>query len=321
MNKNYIISLFLILLIILLSYNYINYRYWKQHNIKLSEFQKETKIYNYKDYNKIPKIIWTYWHSEKIPNLIKKCIDTWKKHNPHYIIIVLNKNNYKNYINIPDDIANHSIYNDSHARFTDLIRLFLLYENGGVWIDSSIILKESLDKWLFNKEAEFSGFYLESYGNKYPVIESWFLASNKNSDFMRLWRNEFLQILNYGSVSEYNKSRKEMGVDFQKIGSSADYLVIHISCQKVIQIDKYPLNNLVLRKAEDGPFKYLNDAKWDQIKAMYNASNKKDYTYPIMKMTKGDRDILSSINSYIFFIKNIKNISLILNINKDSLFL
>lgn len=290
----------------------INTIYWTLiHKNKMSKFQIETHLNNNTKYNKVPKIIWTYWHSEILPDVVKKCINGWKKFNPNYEIIILNKNNYKNYINIPIDIANNKNYNDFHARFADLIRICILADKGGVWIDSSIILSESLDKWLFNKYGEFSGFYLDSFGDKYPVIENWFFASNKNSNFMRLWRDEFLQISKYNSVSDYINSRRDMGVDFQDIPYPI-YLAMHISCQKILQIDKYPLDTLVLKKAEDGPYKYLIDSNWYSIKGLYIASMDNSYTYPIMKMRGGERNIL---------INKINKINIISMLNGEITFL
>jgi len=139
-------------------------------------------------YNNIPKIIWTFWDTEYIPELIQKCIRGWQKHNPNYKIIVLNKQNYIHYVN-------HPHYNDNHAHFADMIRIHVLAANGGVWVDSSIILNDSLDKWLFPQYGEFSGFYISSFTTKpeYPIIENWFFACNKWSKFMKLWRDEYIQ--------------------------------------------------------------------------------------------------------------------------------
>ena len=39
----------------------------------------------------IPKKIWSYWDNNNLPEIIEKCINTWKIHNPNYEIIVLSK--------------------------------------------------------------------------------------------------------------------------------------------------------------------------------------------------------------------------------------
>lgn len=259
-----------------------------------------------KNYNKAPKIIWTYWDNEdKIPKMVRMCMDSWKKWNPNYEIILLTKKNYLDYANIPYEITSNKNFNDNPSRFSDLVRINVLAEFGGVWVDTSVLLKGSIDKWLFPRPGEFSGFYINGFTEikESPIVENWFFACNKSSKFMRAWRDEFIKIREFVTVEEYIKSRINMGVNIQKINDPI-YLAMHVAAQKVIQIDKYPLKDLILRKAEDGPFKYLVDAKWDDEKALELACMDKSYQKPIMKMRGGERDILE------------KNIDLSLSLEK-----
>lgn len=257
-----------------------------------SSFQLSAKQNDFSGNNRVPKVLWAYWDSEKIPSIVQKCIDGWKQFNPDWKVVVLNKTNLKQYLTISDIYINHPNFNDSHARFTDFVRLCVLAEHGGVWIDASIILKERLDKWLFQKEAEFAGFYLEQFTTREssPVIESWFLACQRDSEFMKLWRDEFLSMSTFAHVNDYIDSRRKMGVDFQKI-SYPDYLAIHVSAQKVLQIDKYPLDRLILYKAEDGPYKYLYDTNWDSILGIYEAGHHPSQSYPLLKMRGLERGL------------------------------
>jgi hypothetical protein len=244
-----------------------------------------------KNYNKIPKKIWTYWDNpDKIPKTVKMCMESWKKYNPDYEIILLTRKNYKGYINIPTDISSHVHFRSPHL-FIDLLRLWTLTEHGGIWCDPTILMNSPLNgDWLFPKYAEFSGFYIDTFTQlkDSPVIEPWFLAANKGSQFIRKWRDEFTQIVYFQSVSEYINGRKKMGVDFQKI-PNPDYLAGHIAVQKVLQIDKYPRDTLILKKAEDGPFKYLVDAKWNTDKALRLACSSQIYKIPIIMFRKEER--------------------------------
>lgn len=225
------------------------------------------------------KVIWTYWHDpDNVPELIKISVKSWIKCNHGYKVVILSKKNYKDYVSIPDNIVNNKNFNDSHARFSDLIRLYVLAENGGIWIDASTLLSKKLNLNL--KKYEFSGYYLEGFtdNNKnYPVIESWFLACRKDSNFIKKWRDEFSEMSKFDSVKDYVNSRKELGVDFQKIDGH-EYLAIHISAQKVLQIDKYPISKLELKKAEDGPYKYLYTNEWNIEKGVRSIV-KNDYDF------------------------------------------
>ena len=249
-----------------------------------------------RQYGTHPKIIWTYWDNPaKIPKTVKMCMEGWKKFNPDYEIVLLTKSNYKKYVSIPEDIVSEPNFNDNSTRFADLVRVWTLAQNGGVWVDSSIVLKESLDNWLFPRSAEFSGFYIASFTKEGlpPVIENWFFACNKGSDFVRRWRDEFSEIAKYPSVEKYVDSRKKMGVNFEGIGSPY-YLAMHISAQKILQLDRYPLDTLILRKAEDGPFKYLTENGWNSEKALKFVCKNKKYQTPIMKMRGDERKVIEA---------------------------
>ena len=245
-----------------------------------------------KNYNQAPKRIWTYWDREdRIPKTVKMCMRGWAKWNPDYEIILLTKKNYQGYVTIPEELTSHPNFNDMPARFADLVRVWVLAEHGGIWIDSSIILKAPLDDWLFPKYAEFSGFYIDGMTKTTPVIENWFFACNKGSPFVKKWRDEFSKIAQYSCVEQYVNSRIQMGVDIEKI-TIPIYLAMHVSAQKVLQLDQYPLESMILRKAEDGPFRYLVDAKWDSEKGVRAACFNSSYQTPILKMRGVERSIV-----------------------------
>lgn len=239
------------------------------------------------NYNQVPRKIWTYWDNpDKIPKMVVSCMESWKKHNPDYTITVLTKKNFFNYINIPKEVSSHPNFR-SEQQFADLVCIYALAEHGGIWIDPCVIVKEPLDNWIFPRYAELSAFYTESLTNNIatPIIENWFIACNKGSIFIKEWFKEFLQVANYPSTELYIKSRENMNIDFQNITNPIDRAII-IAAQKIIQLDKYPLDSLILKKAEDGPLKYLYDAKWDSEKALRLACSDKKYQMSIMKLER-----------------------------------
>lgn len=84
--------------------------------------------------------IFTYWDSEKLPILNEYCIYTWRKYNPDFSIVILNDTNIHKYvktfpINYEKLIVQHK---------SDYIRTYLLYHYGGIWIDSTLILRGKL---------------------------------------------------------------------------------------------------------------------------------------------------------------------------------
>ena len=49
------------------------------------------KIPEYFQNNEIPKIIWTYWDTDEIPEIVKLSIQSWKKTSPQYKINLMNQ--------------------------------------------------------------------------------------------------------------------------------------------------------------------------------------------------------------------------------------
>jgi hypothetical protein len=239
--------------------------------LKLSYKFNYTNVESFENDN-IPKKIWTFWDGD-IPEIVNKCIGTWKKYNPNYEIIVLNKENINNHL---PNINFSSMKNiDSPEHFSDVVRIHILAKEGGIWCDASIICLKSFD-WVHElrkkENTEFVGFFIDSFTlDKYkktsPVIENWFFACKKGSQFLCDWRDEFTKITTIDSRKEYIDEVKKNGTDIQNI-SSPEYLTMHVSAQKVLQSDKkYKLS---LLKAEDEAFKYLTQNDWDSKKAVKN---------------------------------------------------
>jgi hypothetical protein len=199
-------------------------------------------------------------------------------------IIKLNWNySFYNYVNIPKEISEHPNFNDTPRRFADMVRLYTLTEHGGVWIDPSTLLKEPLDNWLFPKYAKFSGFYNStlSKSDQTPIIETCLMACNKGCTFMKYWKDEFLKMTAYPNVEKYIEYQKKIGVEFENMYDPIESAV-YISAQKVLQLDKYPMDSFILRKIEEGPTKYLVEAKGDPDKALNLACFNKGYQSPLI---------------------------------------
>lgn len=127
----------------------------------------------------IPKIIHYCWFGgNQLTPLAKKCIDSWKKYCPSYEIIEWNEKNFD--INCNQYVK--EAYNSRKWAFvTDYVRLKVLYEYGGIYMDTDVEVIRPLDKFL-NLPA-FSGF--ESY-NKIPTGIIGATKGNK-------WINELLK--------------------------------------------------------------------------------------------------------------------------------
>ena len=242
-------------------------------------------------YMRVPKKIWTYCSSvDKLTKVEKLCIESWKRLQPDYEIVILIPENIHGYVIIPNYIVSHPIFRESSKRFSDLIRLFVLVEHGGIWMDLRCIINQPLEKWLFPKYADYSGFFMQrmTTQKEFPHVVESFMACNKGCEFIKKWRDEFVSILEYPNIAKYIESRIRMNIQLSEHYTDPISNAIQIAAQKVIQVDRYPLDSVLLKAVEDGPMKYLNDAKWNSEKALQTLCSNTKNKYPIFILREED---------------------------------
>lgn len=106
----------------------------------------------------IPKVIHYCWfgRGEK-PKLAKKCIASWKKYCPDYEIIEWNEDNFD--INCCPYVK--EAYESRRFAFvTDYVRLYVMFTQGGIYMDTDVEVTRNLDEFLVHKG--FSGFESET---------------------------------------------------------------------------------------------------------------------------------------------------------------
>lgn len=174
----------------------------------------------------IPKVIHYCWMSgEPFPELIQECIDTWKKILPDYQIIEWNKENFD--VNI-SSFTKEAFEAKKYAFVSDYVRLYALYNYGGIYLDSDIkVLKSFTD--LLNNRA-FSGF--ESNDR----VGVWLLASEKGNplfkEMLDCYKDKHF-IKSDGRLDlEPNTSLlksilKKYGVEFNNKYQKNDYITIY----------------------------------------------------------------------------------------------
>lgn len=130
--------------------------------------------------------IFIYWHQgwENAPIVSKKCSETWNINKDDYNIIKLDNNNLKNYIDLDIFKLPNSI---SLASLSDVIRITLLKEYGGIWVDSTLYCNKKITNWI-NPQS----FFAFSYPVPERMVSSWFLHSNKNNYIIEKWYEQTL---------------------------------------------------------------------------------------------------------------------------------
>ena len=106
----------------------------------------------------IPKKLHYCWFGgNSFPILTLKCIHSWKQYCPDYEIIEWNENNFDITIN---QYVKEAYESKKWAFVSDYVRLYVVYNYGGIYMDTDVEVLKPLD--VFLDHTAFSGFESES---------------------------------------------------------------------------------------------------------------------------------------------------------------
>lgn len=106
----------------------------------------------------IPKVIHYCWFGRNpMPDRYKQWMESWRKYCPDYEIRQWSENNY----DITKNAYMYEAYQNQKWGFVpDYARLDIIYEHGGIYLDTDVELVQSLDDMLYQKG--FAGFERET---------------------------------------------------------------------------------------------------------------------------------------------------------------
>jgi len=125
----------------------------------------------------IPKKIHYCWLGKnELPDAIKKTIDTWKAIMPDYELVCWDENKF----DINSVACVKDAYNSKRWAFaSDYIRLYAVYTEGGIYLDTDVIVRKRFDNFL--NFSFFSGIeaHAGSYSPEYPKVLKYRKPLNK----------------------------------------------------------------------------------------------------------------------------------------------
>lgn len=130
----------------------------------------------------IPPIIHYCWFSgEKKPNNILSCIDSWAKVMPNYEIRCWDQNSF-DFDSVP--YVKDAMTAKKYAFAADYVRLYALYNEGGIYLDSDVLVQRPFDVFLI--EDFFCGteaFWVE--GKLRYRMEAAIMGARNNHPFIK----------------------------------------------------------------------------------------------------------------------------------------
>lgn len=118
----------------------------------------------------IPKVIHYCWFGgNPLPDKYKMWMESWRKYCPDYEIIEWNETNY----DVTKNTYMCQVYKNKKWGFVpDYARLDIIYNHGGIYLDTDVELIQNIDDMLFQKGfAGFQSYFQVNFGQGFGAVK------------------------------------------------------------------------------------------------------------------------------------------------------
>ena len=130
--------------------------------------------------------IWSIWWQgeDNAPEIVKMCFASINRNRGTHPFRLITRDNFREYIDIPEHITrkvqNRTI---SLTHFSDILRVYLLYHYGGLWVDATMLATGNIPEEIFTQDffSIKSGFNPKSFPVPMGRWTSFFQAAHKGS--------------------------------------------------------------------------------------------------------------------------------------------
>lgn len=225
-------------------------------------FNKTMEPFETKAEYTLPKIAWTHWDTDRPPKIIQDILRNresmvgWKSQ-------FLTDDTFHRYTNrsLPSNF-----WRLSAPHRADWIRLAILYENGGVWMDAGIIVNDvkALDT-MYDETVKQKSIFTGFYPNDPSYIDNWFIMAPKESPLIKEWLEEFEKAITIGFIA-YKKGLLKTPTVFSEYNK--DPMDVYLTTQACLQY--------ILQKKKEKPNIILHNATYTMMKVHADCSIKNE---------------------------------------------
>lgn len=170
--------------------------------------------------NENQKKVWVCWFQgmDQAPYIVRKCYQSLQRHISDREIIVITDQNYKNFVQFPEFIQRKidaEIISKTHM--SDLLRLELLKNYGGTWIDSTVFCTGKCPDYMLDADLFLFQNLKPGLNGKATCISNWFMTAKKNNKII---------CLTLALLYEY----------WEKNNQLSDYFIFHDFFQLAIEV-------------------------------------------------------------------------------------
>ncbi len=190
----------------------------------------------------IPPIIHYCWFSnDEKPELVKRCIESWHKILPNYKIKCWDSKSF-DFDSV--DYVREAMETKAYAHASDYVRLYALYTEGGIYLDSDVEVFKKFDNLLENRFfsgiEQFPIYYSKHKVSQCTHLQAAIMGSEKNHPFIKK------------CIDYYNT------LHFKKADGVYDYSEIPERITKILELYGFERKNC-LQKLTDGITIYPNN--------------------------------------------------------------
>lgn len=180
--------------------------------------------------------IWFCWmQGEKhLPEIPRLCLDSLRKHANGHEVIVLDSDNYNQYVSISAHVI--QLYESKklkQAHFADILRVNLLAQQGGLWIDATLFVTKDLPEDIFN---------MPFFSIKTPEI-GYYVSRCRWAVFCLAGQKNNILCQKVATFFNIYLSHTDLFVDYFMFDQFIDILYSH-NPEISKMIDNIPINNI-----------------------------------------------------------------------------
>lgn len=226
----------------------------RKYNYVIQKYQEENSKSIYEESD----VIWVCWWQglENAPEIVKICFEKIKEFAGTKKVVLITKENYKDYVEIPEYIIEkleRGILSITH--FSDILRTNLLSAYGGVWIDATCFLTANIFEDII---PEFYSVKLSHNEEEKCVSEGkwcvFFMSASPNNilfNFLKDFYNEYWK-------------KEDTIIDYFLM----DYIIsiAYDNIDKVKNmIDRVPENNILIHNLKEKLNNEYNNNEYENI--------------------------------------------------------
>jgi len=227
----------------------------------------------------IPETIWQFWDNpagKTTPEIVKSAIESVEKFKGNFEHKILDNSTIENYADLPGYVLDRFKKGQiDYTHFSDLLRLNLLKNHGGIWLDATAYMTDFIPQYIVNED-----FFVFLTGQRtdfpYSFMQNCFIRAKKGSFLCDAW---------YQICVEYWKNETKK-LDYFQHQLMFKSLILNYSTAKDL-FNKMPhksedeiqqlVGNNLLRKFDANEWERIKSTSFFQ-KITYKVANGIDYS-------------------------------------------